>query len=239
MPMLLLRSLLFNVIFFGFGAAYMVLGSPLLLGPRRLQRRGMRLMAQVLVWIMGWTVGVKIRVTGREHLPVEGPALIAAKHQSAFDTVIWFTLVPDVAYVMKRELFRIPFYGWFARRAPMIGVDRDGGGQAMRQMMREAQALARQGRQIVIFPEGTRSSPGQRVPYQPGIVALASTLKLPVIPVATNSGEFWGRRHFLKRPGVLEVRVLPPLVLPREELLQGLEQMIETEQLKLGQDTSR
>lgn len=236
--MLVLRSLLFNLIFFGFGAGYLILGAPLLLGPRRFQRRAMRWMAQGLVWLMGRTVGVTVHVTGREHLPVEGAALIAAKHQSAFDTVIWFTLVPDVAYVMKKELFSIPFYGWFARRAPMIGVDRAGGGKAMRQMMREAQEVARQGRQIVIFPEGTRTSPGQRVPYQPGIVALASTLKLPVIPVATNSGEFWGRRNFLKRPGVLEVRVLPPLLLPREELLERLEQVIETEQLKLGRNSA-
>lgn len=234
MPMLALRSLLFNLAFFGFGATSMILGSFFLLGPRRLQRRAMRWMAQVMVWLLSGIIGIRIQVSGREHLPTSGPALIAAKHQSAFDTMIWFTLVPDVAYVMKRELFRIPFYGWFARRAPMIGVDREGGGKAMRQMMREAQEIAQQGRQIVIFPEGTRTTPGERVPYQPGIVALASSLKLPVIPVATNSGEFWGRHHFIKRPGVLEVRVMPPLQTPRGELLERLEQVIETEQLKLG-----
>lgn len=231
--MLVFRSLMFNLFFFGFGAGYLILGVPLLLGPRRFQRRAMRWMAQGLVWLMAKTVGVTVRVTGREHLPVEGAALVAAKHQSAFDTVIWFTLVPDVAYVMKKELFSLPFYGWFARRAPMIGVDRAAGGKAMRQMLREAQQVIRDDRQIVIFPEGTRTSPGQRVPYQPGIVALASTLKLPVIPAATNSGEFWGRRNFLKRPGVLEVRVLPPLRLPREELLEGLERVIEEEQLRM------
>ena len=231
--MLALRSLMFNLAFYGFGATSMILGVPLLLGPRRLQRRAMRWMAQVLISLLDKIVGIKVRVTGREHLPREGAALIAAKHQSAFDTVIWFTLVPDVAYVMKKELFSIPFYGWFARRAPMIGVDREGGGRAMRQMMREARELADQGRQIVIFPEGTRTSPGQRVPYQPGIVALASTLKLPVIPVATNSGEFWGRHQFLKHPGTLEVRVLPPLEVPREELLQKLEQVIEAEQPRM------
>jgi 1-acyl-sn-glycerol-3-phosphate acyltransferase len=230
----LLRSLLFNAAFFGLGGIFLILGSPLLLAPRRLQRRGMRLMARIMVWALRRTVGITIRVTGREHLPVGGPGLIAAKHQSAFDTLIWFTLVPDVAYVMKRELFLIPFYGWYARRAPMIGVDRDGGSKAMRQMMRDAQALVRDDRQIVIFPEGTRTSPGQRVAYQPGIVALASTLKLPVIPVATNSGEFWGRRRFLKRSGVLEVHVLPPLLVPRAELLERLERVIEAEQAKLG-----
>ncbi|MBS7810332.1 1-acyl-sn-glycerol-3-phosphate acyltransferase [Roseococcus sp. XZZS9] len=231
--MLLLRSLLFNVAFFGLGAFFMVLGVPLLLGPRRLQRRAMRGMAQCLVWTLCRTIGVTLRVTGSEHLPTQGAALIAAKHQSAFDTLIWFTLVPDVAYVMKKELFLLPFYGWFARRAPMIGVDRSAGGKAMRQMMRDAREVAREERQIVIFPEGTRTAPGQRIPYQPGVVALASSLNLPVIPVATNSGRIWGRRNFLKRPGTLEVRVLPPLTVARGELLARLEQVIETEQLEL------
>lgn len=232
--MAVLRSLLFNAMFFGLGGICLVLGTPLLLGPRRLQRRAMRWLSSVMVWLFCRIVGVELRVTGRENLPEAGPALIAAKHQSAFDTLVWFTLVPDVAYVMKRELFLIPFYGWYSRRAPMIGVDRAGGGKALRQMMRDAQALARDGRQIVIFPEGTRTAPGRSAPYQPGIVALAATLKLPVIPVATNSGLFWGRRSFVKRPGVLEIRVLPPLQAPRDELLEQLAQAIETEQLKLG-----
>lgn len=232
--MAVLRSLLFNLAFFGLSGLLMVLGTPLLLGPLRLQRRAMRWLAAVVVWLFRRIIGVELSVTGRENLPEAGPALIAAKHQSAFDTVIWFLLVPDVAYVMKQELFRIPFYGWYARRARMIGVDRAGGGKALRQMMRDAQDAVRDGRQIVIFPEGTRTSPGQRVPYQPGIVALASSVKLPVIPVATNSGLFWGRHNFLKRPGVLEIRILPPLQVPREELLDRLGEVIEAEQLRLG-----
>lgn len=231
--LLILRSLLFNVAFFSFGAAGAVLGSPLLLGPKRLQRRAMRQLARFLVWIMEITCGIEVRVTGREHLPTAGPALIAAKHQSAFDTLVWFALVPDVAYVMKQELFRIPFYGRFARRAGMIGVDREGGAKAMRQMMREAQNSAKEGRQIVIFPEGTRTTSGERNPWHPGVVALASATKLPVIPVATNSGKFWARHHFIKRPGVLMINVLPPLRVPRDELLEALETVIETEQRKI------
>lgn len=237
--MAVLRSLLFNAVFFGLGGICLILGTPLLLGPRRLQRRAMRWLSSVMVWLFCRIVGVELRITGRENLPDGGAALVAAKHQSAFDTLVWFTLLPDVAYVMKRELFSIPFYGWYSRRAPMIGVDRAGGGKALRQMMRDAQELARAGRQIVIFPEGTRTAPGQRVPYQPGVVALASALKLPVIPVATNSGLFWGRRSFVKRPGVLEIRVLPPVQAPREELLERLGQAIEAEQLALGSGQGR
>lgn len=231
---LVLRSLLFNILFFGVAGMLAVLGSPLLLGPKRFQRRGMRQLARLLVWIMEKTCGIEVRVTGQEHLPASGPALIASKHQSAFDTLVWFALVPDVAYVMKQELFRIPIYGAFARRAGMIGVDREGGAKAMRQMMREAQASAREGRQIVIFPEGTRTTAGELKEWHPGVVALASAVKLPVIPVATNSGKFWARHHFIKRPGVLAINILPPLRdVPRDELLARLEAVIEAEQRKL------
>ncbi|WP_431303521.1 lysophospholipid acyltransferase family protein [Sediminicoccus sp. BL-A-41-H5] len=229
--LLFLRSLVFNVLFFGVAGSFAVLGSPLLLGPKRFQRRAMGWLARLLVWIMEKTCGIEVRVTGREHLPAEGAALIASKHQSAFDTLVWFAIVPDVTYVMKQELFRIPLYGAFARRAGMIGVDREGGAKAMRQMMREAQVSASEGRQIVIFPEGTRTTIGERNEWHPGIVALASATKLPVIPVATNSGRFWARHHFIKRPGVLVISILPPLVdVPRDRLLATLEEVIEAEQ---------
>jgi len=230
---LFLRSLLFNVAFFGCGALCAILGTPLLLGPKRLQRRSMRQLARFLVWVMEITCGIRVVVSGREHLPEGGAALVAAKHQSAFDTLVWFALVPDVTYVMKQELFRIPLYGRFARRAGMIGVDREGGGKAMRQMMREAQVAVQEGRQIVIFPEGTRTTAGVRNPYHPGIVALASATKLPVIPVATNSGRFWARHHFIKRPGVLRINILPAISVPKDQLLAKLEEVIEAEQLRL------
>ena len=232
--LLVLRSLLFNILFFGVAATFAVLGTPLLLGPKRFQRRAMGWLARLLVWIMEKTCNIEVRVSGREHLPAEGAALIASKHQSAFDTLVWFALVPDVTYVMKQELFRIPLYGAFARRAGMIGVDREGGAKAMRQMMREAQLSASEGRQIVIFPEGTRTKAGQRAAWHPGVVALASATRLPVIPVATNSGKFWARHHFIKRPGVLAINILPPLTdTPRDQLLARLEEVIEAEQRKL------
>jgi 1-acyl-sn-glycerol-3-phosphate acyltransferase len=174
-------------------------------------------------------------VTGAEHLPRSGAALIAAKHQSAFDTLVWLLLVPDACYVLKKELLFIPLWGWLARKARMIAVDRKAGSKALRQMLAEAQAAAKEGRQIVIFPEGTRVAPGQRVPYQPGIVGLAGALKLPVVPVATDSGLCWPRRGFIKRPGVVTVAVLPPLParMPRQALLPALEAAIETESQRL------
>lgn len=229
--MIWLRSLLFNLVFFLSTALVAVCALPLLLAPRRV------VLAMIRAW--GWLVlaelrvicGIRLVVTGREHLPAEGPALIAAKHQSALDTIIWPGLVPDCCYVLKRELLRIPAYGALVRKAGMIAVDRGAGAGAMRVLLREGKAAAAAGRQIVIFPEGTRVPPGARAPYQPGILALAAATRLPVIPVATDSGLCWGRRAFHKRPGVVTVAILPalPQDLPREALLNRLEAVIEAE----------
>jgi 1-acyl-sn-glycerol-3-phosphate acyltransferase len=170
-------------------------------------------------------------VTGREHLPAEGPALIAAKHQSAFDTIVWLALLPRPAYVLKRTLLRIPLYGWYARAAGMIAIDRAAGPAAIRHLMRAGEAALAEGCQIVIFPEGTRTLPGERRTYQPGIAALYARAGLPVIPVATDSGRCWGRRAFHKHPGTITVAVLPPIPpgLDRRVMLERLEAAIETE----------
>jgi 1-acyl-sn-glycerol-3-phosphate acyltransferase len=190
-----------------------------------------RFWAWLVVQELRLICGIRLHVTGREHLPQQGAALIAAKHQSALDTVVWLLLVPRCCYVLKQELLRIPFYGFLVAKAGMIAVDREGGGAAMRQLLKDGRAAAQAGRQLVIFPEGTRVAPGEHSPYQPGIAALASATGLPVIPVATDSGRLWGRRAFLKRPGVISISVLPPLPagLPRPVLMRELEGAIERE----------
>lgn len=234
--MVFLRSLLFNIAFFGFTAFVAVASLPLLAMPRHWHRAAMRLWALGVVVLLRRICGVALRVEGREHLPPgDAPALIASRHESAFDTLIWFTLVPDVLYVQKVELFRIPLYGWHARKAGMIGVDRKGGANTMRGMLREVQTAANSGRQIVIFPEGTRVAHGETLPFQPGIVALANATGLPVIPVATNSGRVWGRRAFTKHPGTITIRILPPLPAkqPKGALMPRLEAAILEEQARL------
>jgi 1-acyl-sn-glycerol-3-phosphate acyltransferase len=169
-----------------------------------------------------------------EHVPA-GACVIAAKHQSAFDTIIWHALLPDAAYVLKAELLRIPLFGPLARHAEMIPVDRAGGGGALRRMLRAAEAALAKGRQVVIFPEGTRTAPGERVPYQPGVLAIAAATDAPVVPVATDSGRLWGRRAFLKHPGVIRIVVMPPLPagLGRAALHKALETAIEEESARL------
>lgn len=228
--MILLRSLLFNAAFFGLTAVIAVAGLPLLLLPRTAMRALVRGWSRVVVALLRGICGVRLELRGMERIP-PGAVVIAAKHQSAFDTIVWLQLLPDAAYVLKKELLSIPVYGWLARKAEMIPVDRAGGGGALRGMLRGAQQALGQGRQVVIFPEGTRTAPGQRVPYQPGVVAIAAATEAPVIPVATDSGRVWGRRAFHKRPGVIRISVLEPLPrgLPRARLLAALETAIETE----------
>ena len=227
-----LRSALFNLCFFSLTGLIAVAALPMLLAPRSALMWLLRRWAWLVVWLLRVICGIRFRLTGAEHLPPAGaPALIAAKHQSAFDTIIWLGLLPDAAYVLKRELLRIPAYGWLALHAGMIAVDRAAAGSAMRHLVRAGRAAAAAGRQIVIFPEGTRVAPGERMAYQPGIVALATTTGLPVIPAAIDSGLLWGRRAFRKRPGVITLAILPPLPkgLRREALMARLEAAIETE----------
>lgn len=230
--MTLLRSTLFNVAFFAFTAVAALVCLPLV---PLLDRAGRLALlawwAERVLGLLRITVGISVRVTGREHLPEDGPALIASKHQSAFDTIVWLTLLPRPAYVLKRTLLWIPIYGWYARATGMIAIDRTAGPSAIRHLMRAGEAAVAERRQIVIFPEGTRTAPGERRPYQPGIAALYARSGLPVIPVATDSGLCWGRRAFHKHPGTITVAVLPPIPpgLPREAMLERLEAAIEAE----------
>jgi 1-acyl-sn-glycerol-3-phosphate acyltransferase len=222
--MILLRSTLFNVYFFGVTFLLTLAGTVArLFSPDRVMSMAM-LWGHAIVAGARVICGIRLEVIGGGALPVSGPALIASRHQSAFDTVVWLTLLPRCCYVLKHELMRIPLFGSLIRASGMIAVDRAGGAAAMRHMLREADRAVREERQIVIFPEGTRAEPGATLPLQPGVAALAARTRLPVIPVITDSGHCWGRRAFNKRPGVIHIRILPPIAAgtSRETLMQEL-----------------
>lgn len=238
--MLLLRSLVFNLLFYAVTVAIAVIGLPFLLGPPAGMRGVMSLWGRVVIRLLRVICGVQLELRGMERIP-PGASVLASKHQSAFDTIVWLALRPDVAYVLKKELLAIPLYGWIARRSGMIPVDRAGGGAALRSMLRGAQAVLAEGRPVLIFPEGTRTAPGQRIPYLPGVVAIAGASPAPVLPVATDSGRVWGRRTFLRHPGVIRISVLPPLPpgLPRARLLAALEAAIEGETDRLFAEGER
>jgi 1-acyl-sn-glycerol-3-phosphate acyltransferase len=230
----MLRSLVFVAVFYLNTAVFLVFGSPLLLGPRSWAMAALKAHALASIWWMRVICGTKLEVRGLENLP-KGPAIIAAKHQSAWDT---FGLIPwtrDPAMIMKKELLSVPLYGWFSRKFEMIFVQRDLGAGALRRMAADAATRAAQGRDIVIFPEGTRRAPGAPPAYKPGVTFLYDTLGIPCVPVALNSGVFWPRRSLLRRPGTIVVEFLPAIEpgLPRKQFISLLQERIETATARL------
>lgn len=228
------RSLLFNFMFYVTTVLFLVLGSPLLFGPRRWAMAALAMHGRFELWLLKVIAGTKLEVRGLEKLP-EGSSLVAAKHQSAWETFALIPLFRDPAYLMKRELFWIPLHGWFSRKFEMIPVDRDKGPSALRRMLREAKDRAAQGREIVIFPEGTRRAPGAPPDYKTGVVLLYEALQIPCVPLALNSGVFWPRRSLLRRPGTIVVEILDPIPpgLPKAEFLERLIGSIETASARL------
>ncbi|MBW4021708.1 MAG: 1-acyl-sn-glycerol-3-phosphate acyltransferase [Proteobacteria bacterium] len=229
-------SLLFNIVFYVVTAGYSILGYiNLRIGrPDRLIPVG-RSWARFVIHALRIICGIRVRVSGLEHVPASGAALIASVHQSAFDTAVWM-LLPRPAYVLKRELVKVPFFGACMRPGGMIVVDRQAGARAIRDLMRDGREARADGRQVVIFPQGTRARPGEPHVIQPGVAALAAAMAVPVIPVATNSGEHWGRNSFLKHPGVIRIAIGAPLAadLPRAHLVEALEAAWRTLEDKLA-----
>jgi 1-acyl-sn-glycerol-3-phosphate acyltransferase len=228
--MTLLRSTLFNLYFFLLTFVLtLVLATPArFFAPHRVLDVA-RLWARLQLHGLRLICGIRLSVEGLERLGT-GPALIASTHQSAFDTFVWLTLAPRCCYVLKQELVRIPLFGPLLPLAGMIAVDRSGGASAMRHLLREGDRAIREGRQIVIFPEGTRAGPGESLPLQPGVAALAVRSRLPVVPAVTDSGRCWGRRAFQKRPGTIRIRLLKSLSpeAGRDRFMHCLEQALRT-----------
>jgi 1-acyl-sn-glycerol-3-phosphate acyltransferase len=224
-----LRALLYNIGFFGGTALLVVLGLPLLAGPRRWTIALARFWTwSMFVWLK-LVVGLDYEVRGREHLP-RGPVILALKHQSAWDTLALFRLFEDPAVVLKRELLSIPLFGWYLSKSGAIPVDRKGRSAALKRLMAAAERAKQAGRPIAIFPEGTRGPVGGKLPYQSGVAALYGQLRLPLVPVALNSGLYWARNSFMKKRGTVLVQILPAIEagLDRRRALALLEERIET-----------
>ncbi len=223
-----LGSLFFNIAFYLWTALVLLLGLPLLLLPYPAAFWLGRLWVRVTLGLLRLSVGLAHRVAGLEHAR-RGQAIYAAKHQSSWDTLVFVLYLDRPAYVLKRELLYLPLFGLFLLKAGHIAVDRAGRAAALKRMLRAASRRRDQGRDILIFPEGTRVAPGAHRPYQPGIAALYGSLGLPVVPVALNSGLFWRRRSFIKRPGLITLEFLPPIPpgLPRKEFMARLERSLE------------
>jgi 1-acyl-sn-glycerol-3-phosphate acyltransferase len=222
--MIILRSALFNVVFFWVSFVLSLSATVVRFAIPRHVFAVAVLWARSLVVAVRIICGIRLDVRGLENIP-PGAALVASRHQSAFDTFVWLTLLPRCCYVFKDDLLRIPLFGPLITATGMIAVDRSAGGAAIRSLLRQADRAIRERRQIVIFPEGTRGQPGRPGRLQPGIAALASHTGLPVIPVSTDSGQFWGRRAFRKRKGTIRIVIGRPIPAhtERKALMRALE----------------
>lgn len=184
-----------------------------------------------------YILGLTYEIRGQQYIS-EQPLIYASKHQSAWDTIIFLILFKSPAYVLKRELLKIPGWGWYLWRMRMIAIDRSAKASSMKQMIRQAKDALSAGRSIVIYPEGTRTRPGAEPHYHPGVVALYSMLNVPVVPIALNSGYFWGRDAFFKRPGKVIMEFLPPIDpgLNKDEFNSRLQTAIESASDRLLQE---
>lgn len=220
-------SLAFVVFSYALLAVLAVACLPLLLAPRAWAFGAVKLWSRITLGALRLLCGVKVEVRGA---PPGGAALIAAKHQSMLDTIAPLLVLPDPAYVLKRELLRLPFYGWYAKKTDMLPVDREGGSAALRVMVSGARDRLADGRQLLIFPEGTRQLPGAAPDYKPGVAGLYRELGVPCVPMATNSGLHWPAHGWVRTPGVVVFEFLEPIPagLKRASFMAVLEDTLET-----------
>ena len=238
--MIVIRSLIYFVIFYMVTALYLVLGSWLLVGSRQWAMKGLEVHGRTCVWLLRLICGTKLEVRGHENLPKTG-CLVVSKHQSAWDTFGLTVLFRDPAFVLKDELKWIPFYGWFCVKFGHILVRREKASAALKLMIRDAQQRISTGREVVIFPEGTRTIPGAPPDYKPGYIALYEALGVVAVPLALNSGLFWPRRRLWRYPGTIVVELLPPAPpgLLRDEFRKWIEAAIEAASTRLIEEVAR
>ena len=223
--MLIIRSLAFNVAFYASLILQMLIWTPYYFLAPRLQAWFVpKFWARSSLWLQEKIVGTKSEISGLENLP-DGSYILAPKHQSFWDAIAFFPYLPDALYILKRELMWIPFFGWYVGKMRMIPVHRGSRSKALKGVIAATkEELARNPRQLIIYPEGTRRAPGDVPNYKYGIVELYAQLELPVVPVAHVAGLYWPRRKFLRYPGTIKARFLPPIPpgLEKEEFMRRL-----------------
>jgi 1-acyl-sn-glycerol-3-phosphate acyltransferase len=229
-----LRSLLFNLLFYLNLVVLLLTAIPTIVMPRHAILWVARLWGRSTLWLLRTICGIGVEWRGLEKIP-PGGILVAAKHHSTWETFALLTQFPDPAYVIKRELTWIPFFGWYAVHGGMIPVDRGAGKSALTGMMTEARAALAEGRQIIIFPEGTRRAAGAEPKYKFGIAHMYAEAGVPCVPIALNSGLFWARRGFTRNPGTVIVEILDPIPpgLERGAFFAKLQDEIETATARL------
>ena len=232
--MTVIRSVVFNVAFYLVLFVYLIAALPTLLLPRGALLWMVKNWASVNLAMLRLICGLHCEFRGVEKIP-QGAVLVASKHQSLWETFALIKILKDPAYILKRELLWIPFFGWCAWKAGMIPVDRGARSQALNAMTERARQEIAKGRQIIIFPEGTRKAPGAEPKYKFGVAFLYIELGIPCVPVALNSGLFWPRRSFMRYPGTVRVEFLDPIApgLDRQVFFDKLQAEVESATAKL------
>jgi 1-acyl-sn-glycerol-3-phosphate acyltransferase len=227
--MLAIRSVVFNILFYLNLVVLMIVGVPMMLGGRRGVFALARLWGAISVWLLEHICGLRLEYRGVENIP-PGGVLIAAKHQSFLETFALLKFAPDFAIILKRQLTYIPFFGLYLIVSQQIAIDRSRGRQALQQIASAAKPVLAAGRQVFIYPEGTRRPPGAPPKYKHGVAALYAETGVTCLPVAVNTGLFWRKHSFLRRPGVAVIEYLPPIVpgLDRAVFAKTLQSQIES-----------
>ncbi len=233
--MILLRSLLFHTSFYLLTAVLAIIGLPILLLDRHHVQSYAKFWTGSTVWLLEKICNVRVEWHGLENL-APGACIIASKHQSTLETMALTTKSADFSFILKRELVAIPLLGWYLKGAGQLGIDRSKGARALSDLARQARAAIEQGRQLIIFPEGTRKPVGNTPDYKPGVALLYSETNAPCIPVALNTGLFWPRHGLIIRPGKTTIAFLPPIGPGHDKktFLQLLESRIETAAAELA-----
>jgi 1-acyl-sn-glycerol-3-phosphate acyltransferase len=230
-----LRATLFNIAFYGLTALLSVVYLPLLLLPRPVMWVFAKFWARLTLFLAHHICGIRMQLEGVENR-LQGNVIFAAKHQSAFETIALTAVIQKPAFVLKKELLYIPLFGLYLAKVGCVPIDRKAGASAIKMMVKSAKEKLEQGYSVVIFAEGTRTSPDNENPtYHPGVAALYTQLGVPLVPVALNSGLCWGRKAVLKKPGIVTIRFLPPLDdgLNRKVFMTELREQVENHSAEL------
>ncbi|MDB5644015.1 MAG: 1-acyl-sn-glycerol-3-phosphate acyltransferase [Hyphomicrobiales bacterium] len=232
--LLLIRSLVFNCLFYINLVGLLVIGLPTLALPRRFIFELARLWARSSLWLLKTVCGTDFEFRGRENIPAT-PFIVAAKHQSIWETFALTLLFDDFCYILKRELTYIPFFGWYLLKSGQVAIDRKSGSSALAQAAERARQIFAQNRVLFIFPEGTRRPAGAPPKYKFGVAFIYEQSGVPCLPIALNSGLFWARRSWLRRPGTIVLDILAPIApgLEKEAFLELLQDRIEAASNKL------
>jgi 1-acyl-sn-glycerol-3-phosphate acyltransferase len=232
--LIILRSIAFNALFYLNTAVWLVIALPTFVMPYQAIVEVAKTWGRINLFLLRVVAGVRFELRGREKIPA-GALIVAAKHQSAWETFALLHLFSSPTFIMKRELQWIPVFGWLTIKGRMVAIDRGAPSQALVRMAERARIELARGRQLIIFPEGTRRPVGAEPRYKNGVAFLYGTEGVPCLPVALNSGVFWPRRSILRRPGTVVVEILDPIApgLGKEAFMARLEHDIETATARL------